>query len=81
MLTYTITYITDLSAPITSVVINDSMPAFTIYVGGSVGRHLLVVRTNCTVATQPANGGTGSVSWTITGSVGPSSEPDRAFSG
>ena len=79
VLTYTITYTNNGSAPITSVVISDSTPAFTIYVGGSAGCPLLVVRTSCTVATEPANGATGSVSWTTTGSVGPGASSTVRF--
>jgi uncharacterized repeat protein (TIGR01451 family) len=72
VLTYTITYTNNGSGPITSVVVNDSTPAFTIYVGGSAGCPNLVARTSCTVTAEPANGATGSVIWTITGSVAPS---------
>ena len=71
VLTYTITYSNNGSGPITNVVINDSTPAFTIYVGGSAGCPNLIVRTNCTVATEPANGAVGSVIWNVTGNVPP----------
>ncbi len=72
ILTYTITYTNNGSGPITSVVINDSTPAFTTYVGGSAGCPNLVARTTCIVTTEPANAATGSVIWTVSGSVAPS---------
>lgn len=70
LLIYTITYTNNSIGPLTNVVINDSTPAFTVYVGASAGCPLLVTRTACTVTTEPANGGVGSIGWNITGTVG-----------
>ena len=70
VLTYTITYANNSSGPLSNVVISDSTPAFTTYMGASAGCPLLVARTSCTVTTEPANGSTGSISWSITGTVG-----------
>jgi mucin-19 len=70
ILTYTITYTNTGTSPITSVVVNDSTPAFTVYVGASAGCPALIIRTTCTVTSEPANNASGSVVWTITGSVG-----------
>ena len=70
VLTYTITYAHNSSGPLGNVVISDSTPAFKTYMGASAGCPLLVARTSCTVTTEPANGSTGSISWSITGTVG-----------
>jgi uncharacterized repeat protein (TIGR01451 family) len=70
ILTYTITYTNSGTGPITNVVISDSTPAFTVYVGASAGCPGLVTRTTCTVASEPANNATGAVTWNITGGVG-----------
>ena len=70
ILTYTITYTNSGTSPITNVVISDSTPAFTVYVGASAGCPGLVTRTVCTVASEPANNAVGSVNWNVTGSVG-----------
>ncbi len=69
ILTYTITYTNTGTSAITNVVINDSTPAFTVYVGSSAGCPGLVSRTTCTVPTEPANNATGAVTWNITGGV------------
>ena len=71
ILTYTITYSNNSSGALTTVVISDSTPAFTDYVGASAGCPLVVVRTNCTVTSEPANNATGLIQWNITGSVTP----------
>ena len=69
ILTYTITYTNTGTSAITNVVINDSTPAFTVYVGLSAGCPGLVTRTTCTVPTEPANNASGAVTWNITGGV------------
>lgn len=70
LLIYTITYTNNSIGPLTNVVISDSTPAFTVYVGASAGCPVLVTRTTCTVTTEPVNGGAGSIGWSITGTVG-----------
>ena len=69
VLTYTITYTNTGTSPITTVVISDSTPAFTVYVGASAGCPGLITRTTCTVSAEPANNAAGSVNWNITGNV------------
>ena len=71
ILTYTITYSNNSSGVLNNVVISDSTPAFTAYVGASAGCPLVVVRTSCTVTSEPANNTTGSIQWNITGSFAP----------
>ena len=79
VLTYTITYTNNGTAPITTVVISDSTPAFTLYVGASAGCPALITRTTCTVTTEPANGATGGVIWNVTGSVAPGASSTVRF--
>jgi uncharacterized repeat protein (TIGR01451 family) len=69
-LTYTITYTNASSAALSNIVISDSVPAFTVYVGASAGCPGLVARTSCTVSAEPPANGTGSVRWTVTGTLG-----------
>jgi uncharacterized repeat protein (TIGR01451 family) len=71
ILTYTITYSNNSSGALNNVVISDSTPAFTAYVGASAGCPLVVVRTSCTVTSEPANNATGTIQWNITGSLSP----------
>ena len=71
ILTYTITYSNNSSGVLNNVVISDSTPSFTRYVGASAGCPLVVVRTSCSVTSEPANNTTGSIHWNITGGLAP----------
>jgi uncharacterized repeat protein (TIGR01451 family) len=71
VLTYTVTYTNNGPIPLSSIVINDATPGFTLYVGSSAGRPGLVGRTTCTVAVEPAANATGALQWNITGSLLP----------
>jgi uncharacterized repeat protein (TIGR01451 family) len=68
IITYTVTYTNVGAALLKNVVVHDATPAYTLYVGGSAGCPLLVTRTTCAV-TEPANGATGGIVWTISGDL------------
>jgi uncharacterized repeat protein (TIGR01451 family) len=68
-LTYTITYTNQSAGLLSSIVISDSAPAYTTYVSGTCGAPLPANITLCTVSQQPAPGGTGTVQWTLTGTL------------
>jgi uncharacterized repeat protein (TIGR01451 family) len=72
LLAYTITYRNDGTEPITDLVVHDSTPAFTTYVGGSAqcAAPLPPALATCT-PTAPADGAAGSLDWTFTGSLDP----------
>ena len=71
--TYTLTYQNNSNAPISSIVVNDATPAFTTFLSAICVPPLPAAITACTVTTAPAVGATGSVKWTLTGSLSPSS--------
>jgi hypothetical protein len=54
-------------------VISDATPAYTSYVGASAGCPLLAVRSTCTVTAESAPGASGSVQWSVLGSLAPGS--------
>lgn len=70
VITYTLAYSNPGSQPLSGIVIDDATPAWTVFVdaacvtlgGGLAG---------CTVSTQPAVNGTGSVRWSLSGSLSP----------
>ena len=49
-------------------VVTDATPAFTLYQSAACGA-LPANLTGCSVTTQPALNGTGSIVWTLTGSL------------
>jgi mucin-19 len=69
VLEYTITYTNTGAGPVTSIVVTDSTPSFTLYQAATCVLPLPANVTACTVTTQPAVNGTGSVSWTLAGSL------------
>jgi uncharacterized repeat protein (TIGR01451 family) len=70
LLTYTIAYSNNGAAPISSIVIRDATPAFTVFESGACGT-LGTGLTGCNLSSQPAFGTTGPVIWTLTGSLAP----------
>ena len=69
-LTYTITYTNAASTPLSSIVIQDATPAYTVFTSASCGS-LAPGLSACGVSTQPAVNGTGAVIWTLSGSIAP----------
>ena len=68
VLEYTITYTNSGSGPVSAIVVTDATPAFTLYLSAACGA-LPGNLTACSVTTQPAVNGTGSVVWTLAGSL------------
>lgn len=66
-LEYRITYTNTGTSTLTGVIVNDTTPAYTTYVGASAGCPGLVTRTNCTVVNEPANATAGTIQWSMTG--------------
>lgn len=69
-ITYTLTYRNDHDLSVSDVVIIDTTPGYTTFVSASYSTPLPIGLTACTVA-APAVGGTGTVSWTFTGTLAP----------
>ena len=80
--TYTLTYQNNSSAPISSIVINDATPAYTTFLSARcvVPPPLPAAITACTVTASPAVGATGSVKWTLTGTLSPSATAQVSYS-
>jgi uncharacterized repeat protein (TIGR01451 family) len=70
VLTYTITYSNNGPAPISSIVIRDATPAFTVFQSASCAT-LGAGLTSCAVTSEPAPGAAGSIVWTLTGALAP----------
>ena len=70
VLEYTITYTNTGAGAVTSVVVTDATPAFTLFQSAACGSQPAGLA--CAVTTQPAVNGTGSVNWTLTGTLLPS---------
>jgi uncharacterized repeat protein (TIGR01451 family) len=68
VLEYSITYTNSGAGPVTAIVVTDATPAFTLYQSAACGA-LPGNLTACSVTTQPAVNGTGSVVWTFTGAL------------
>jgi uncharacterized repeat protein (TIGR01451 family) len=68
VLEYTITYTYASSGPLSSIVVTDATPAFTVFVSSACPAPPPNL-TGCSVTTQPAVGATGSVVWTLAGSM------------
>ena len=68
-LNYIITATNNGTAALTSVVINDSTPAFTAFVSASCPSSSPPGVTGCSVSTKPAVGATGALQWTVTGKL------------
>ncbi len=77
-LQYTITYNNPGAESLTSIVIQDATPAFTVFdsaVCGALGTGLA----GCAVTTAPAAGGSGGVTWTLGGALAPGGSGTVSF--
>jgi uncharacterized repeat protein (TIGR01451 family) len=70
-LTYTLTFTNDSSGAISNIVINDAVPAYTVFVSAACGAPLPASLTGCSV-TAPTAGQAGNIQWTFTGTLNPS---------
>jgi uncharacterized repeat protein (TIGR01451 family) len=78
-LEYRITYTNNSTAPLTTIVITDGVPAFTRFAAASCGANPPGI-TACAVTTQPAVNGTGALAWTLTGALAPAGSSFVLFS-
>jgi len=62
------------SGPLASVIVNDSVPAYTTYLSAACPASLPAGLTACSVSTQPAAGAQGALQWTFTGSLAPGAQ-------
>lgn len=77
-LTYTIQYTNTSSQPLSNIVIHDATPAYTTFGSagcGALGSGL----TGCSVTQQPGAGATGSVRWTLAGTLDPGASGSVTF--
>lgn len=80
VITYTITYTNDSSGSLSSIVINDATPAYTLFQSASCGTPLPTGVTGCSVTTQPGSGATGTIQWTLTGNMNSAQSGTVSFS-
>lgn len=78
-LTYTVTYTNDSSQPLSNLKINDTTPAYTIFVSAACGAPLPNSLTACSI-TAPSVGSSGAIQWTFTGTLAPSQTGTVTFS-
>jgi uncharacterized repeat protein (TIGR01451 family) len=69
ILEYAVTYTNPAAGSVSAIVITDSTPAFTSFQSATCVTPLPAAITACNVTTSPAVNGTGSVVWTLTGSL------------
>ena len=69
VLEYTITYTNTSSGTVSAIVVTDATPSYTTYLSSACTTPLPASLTACTVTSAPAVGGTGSVVWTLTGTL------------
>jgi uncharacterized repeat protein (TIGR01451 family) len=77
-LVYTITYSNPGTVPINNIVIRDATPPWTVFDSASCAGAGSGI-TGCTLTQQPAAGATGTVSWTLAGSLTPGGSGSVSF--
>lgn len=70
VLIYTITYANYSNGPLTTIKIYDTTPAYTVFNSAACGT-LATGLSGCTTAAVPVVGATGSIEWTLAGSLLP----------
>jgi large repetitive protein len=78
-LIYTITYRNDSTGPLSTLLINDATPAFTTFLSAACAP-VPATLTGCSVSSSPAVGALGSIVWTFTGTLAPTSQGTVTFS-
>jgi mucin-19 len=78
-LIYTITYRNDSTGPLSTLLINDATPAFTTFLSAACAP-VPATLTGCTVSSSPVVGAVGSIVWTFTGTLAPTSQGTVTFS-
>jgi uncharacterized repeat protein (TIGR01451 family) len=79
VLEYTITYLNTSGGTVSAIVVTDATPAFTLFLSAACGAPLPASLTGCSVTTQPAVNGTGTVAWTFTGTLASSGTGTVSF--
>jgi len=69
ILEYTISFTNTSSGTVSAIVVTDATPAFTLYQSAQCGAPLPANLTGCSVTSQPAVNGSGSIVWTLTGTL------------
>jgi len=77
-LVYTITYSNPGTVPINNIVIRDATPAWTVFDSAGCSATGAGI-TGCSLTQQPAAGGTGTVAWTLAGSLSPGGSGSVSF--
>jgi uncharacterized repeat protein (TIGR01451 family) len=77
-LVYTITYSNPGTLPISNIVIRDATPPWTVFDSASCAATGLGL-TGCSLTQQPAAGATGTVAWTLAGSLAPGGSGSVSF--
>jgi len=73
-LQYSLTAVNNGITPLSTLVIDDTTPAFTSYLSAACPTVLPAVITACSLLTQPAVGMTGNMRWSFTGTLAPSGQ-------
>jgi uncharacterized repeat protein (TIGR01451 family) len=75
---YTITYRNPGAEPLTSIVIQDATPSFTVFDSATCGG-LGTGLSGCTITSAPPAGGTGPLTWTLNGTLAPGASGSVSF--
>jgi uncharacterized repeat protein (TIGR01451 family) len=78
-LQYQLTFTNLGAAPLSTVVVNDTTPAFTTFLSAACPASLPANLSACTLTTQPLVGATGNVVWTFTGTLAPGGQSQVTY--